>query len=52
MLVTLVLSSALIIKFDLDGGDSNEFDETQKAVGYITLIVLSINVGGFALTCG
>ena len=46
------LSSLLITKFDLASVNSNELDESQKDVGYIVLILFSLHVGMFALTCG
>ena len=52
MFVLVTLSSLLITKFDLASVNSNELDEYQKDVGYIVLILLSLNVGMFALTCG
>ena len=52
MFVTLVLSSALIVEFDLDSVDSNELTKLQKTVGYIILVLLSVNIASFAFSCG
>ncbi len=52
MFCTYALSSLLIIKFDLGSIQSSERDESLKVVEYIVLILLSLNVGLFSLTCG
>lgn len=52
MLATYVLSALLIIGFDLDDIDSSDLKESQKIVGYIILLLISVYAGSFAISCG
>ena len=52
MFVTFIVSSALIIRFDLDSINSSDLDEVQQAISYLIMVLLSVNIGCFVLSCG